>query len=104
LPVNQNRWVPIDRFAWDELMSWLARLSLTQAIHWALVWPALLVTVAVSAISVLIATSGQDDWAFAWSAQSAGPVPAWLAALIIVCGVLVGPSLIFLALWKVARR
>ena len=52
-------------------MNWLAQLSFTQALRWALLWPAFILCLAVTAA---------------------------------LFGVLIGPSVLFLALWRVARR
>ena len=84
-------------------MTWLARLSFAQAVRWALVWPALLVVGAVAGLGLVVAR-WQGDWAFAFNIAEAGAVPVWLAVTLALLAVLFGPSLAFLALWKVARR
>jgi hypothetical protein len=84
-------------------MTWLARLSFAQAVRWALVWPALLVGAAVAGVSLVVA-GWQGDWAFAFNISEAGAVPVWLAVTLALLAVLFGPSLAFLALWRVARR
>ena len=85
-------------------MTWIARLSLAQAIRWALLWPAFVLAAAVVAIGLVAVTRWQNDWAFAYSVSSTGVMPVWAAVVIAVCTVLFGPSLAFLALWKVVRR
>lgn len=85
-------------------MGWLSRLSFAQALRWALVWPGLLLLTAVGAVVFVITTNAQDDWAFAWGGGTTGPLPVWLAMAIAVASAFFGPSVVFLSLWKVARR
>ena len=82
-------------------MNWLARLSFAQALRWALVWPALVVT---ATAALVIVARVQGNWALAWHFEPTGPVPVWLGVAVILLGVLAGPSLIFLAAWRIARR
>jgi hypothetical protein len=82
-------------------MTWLARLSFAQAIRWALVWPALVVA-ATAALVIVVRVQG--NWVLAWRIEPTGPVPVWLGVAVILVGVLAGPSLVFLALWRIARR
>jgi hypothetical protein len=84
-------------------MAWLGRLTFEQAIRWALVWPVLLIAAIAVSVGVATALSRGGDWAFGWNFE-AGPMPAWLAGTILLGAVLLGPSLVFLILWKVARR
>jgi hypothetical protein len=86
-------------------MAWLARLSFAQAVRWALVWPAVVfLTAATVAVGLVAAARWRGDWAFAFDVSSSGAVPVWAAVLIGACSVLFGPSVAFLALWKVAHR
>mgnify|MGYP006951363665 CR=1 FL=1 len=85
-------------------MNWLAQLSFTQALRWALLWPAFILCLAVTAVAFMVATRWSGDWAYAVNIDSRGPIPLWLAVTAALCAVLIGPSLLFLALWRVARR
>ena len=85
-------------------MNWLAQLSFTQALRWSLLWPAFVLCVAVAAVAFLVATRWTGDWAFAVNIDSRGPIPLWLAVTAALFAVLTGPSVLFLALWRVARR
>ena len=85
-------------------MNWLAQLSFPQALRWALLWPAIIVAAVLAAVAFVVATRWSGDWAFALGVDSRGPLPVWLAVVIAGTVVLVGPSAVFLALWKVARR
>ena len=83
-------------------MTWLARLSFPQALRWALVWPGLILAAAAVTLVIVAVTRFRGDWAFA--IPSTGPRPAWLAMVLALCIVLLGPSLAFLTLWTVARH
>ena len=85
-------------------MTWLAHLSFAQAVRWALLWPVLLVVTAVVGLSVVAVARLQGDWAFGFNMSTAGAVPVWVAVALALCAVLFGPSLVFLALWRVAHR
>ena len=85
-------------------MIWLSRLSFTQALRWALLWPALVLAAAVVAAGVVSAMQARGDWGFAFGVESAGPLPVWFGVAIVVAVVLFGPSVVFLALWRVSRR
>jgi hypothetical protein len=85
-------------------MSWLGRLSLAQAVRWALLWPALVVVLVVGVALVVLLTRWPGDWALALNLQTAGLIPVWLRLTITIFVVLFGPSLAFLALWKLAQR
>jgi hypothetical protein len=86
------------------ILTWLSRLSFVQAIRWALVWPALVVTAALAAAALVVVMKVRGDLAFAWDVDSVGPMPVWLGATVVLAVVLLGPSVVFLALWRVARR
>jgi hypothetical protein len=55
-------------------------------------------------VLALLVRHGGGDWAFGWNVESHRGVPLWLAATIALGSLLFGPSLIFLVLWRVARR
>jgi len=83
-------------------MTWLSRLSLAQAIRWALVWPVLVVSLCIG--RALIAMREPDEWAIGWNFQPAGRLEAWTALLLGTILFLFGPPVIFLLLWKFSRR
>ena len=85
-------------------MTWLARLPFGHAVRWALIWPALVIAASLAFVVGLIARHGGGVWAFGWDVESHRGVPLWLAATLALGSVLFGPSLLFLALWRVARR
>ena len=85
-------------------MSWLSRLSFRQALRWALLWPALVLAAAVAATGFVAAMKARGNWGFAFGVESVGPLPVWLGVATVVSVVLLGPSAVFLALWRVARR
>ena len=85
-------------------MGWLARLSLAQAVRWALLWPALLVAVALGAATFVAVMQARGNWGFAFGIESRGPLPVWLAVAAVAAAVLVAPPALFLALWRVARH
>lgn len=83
-------------------MTWLAHLSFAQAVRWALLWPALLLGAAI--LGLVAVLRWQRDWAFGVNFSAAGAVPLWLSLSLALGAALFGPSLVFLALWRVARR
>jgi len=83
-------------------MKWLSRLSLAQAVRWALLWPALLLSLAV--IGILLIMQGRDELGIWIDFHPVGPLPAWLAILLAVSLFLLGPSCLFLLLWRAASR
>jgi hypothetical protein len=85
-------------------MSWLARLSPAQAVRWALLWPALLITVTLGVAAFVAAAHAHGNWGFAFGIESRGPIPARLAVAAVVVAVVVVPPALFLALWRVARH
>jgi len=85
-------------------MSWLARLSPVQAVRWALLWNALLVTVALGAAAFVAVAQWRGNWGFAFGIESRASLPVWLAVTAIVSAVLIVPPALFLALWRFARR
>lgn len=82
-------------------MKWLAQRSFPQALRWALLWPALVAVVALGAVAVAMS---QHNWGFAAGIESRGPLPVWLAVTVFVSLAVLGPSVLFLALWRLARR
>ena len=85
-------------------MTWLSRLSFAQAVRWALVWPALvLAAVAVMGVFAAVAQA-RGNWGVALGVQTVGPLPVWLGVAIAVSVVVLGPSAIFLVLWRLVRR
>ena len=85
-------------------MNWLARLSPAQAVRWALLWPAVLVALALGAAVFAAAAQWRGNWAIAFGIESRGPIPVWLAVIVFVSAVLAVPPALFLALWRVARH
>jgi hypothetical protein len=89
------------RIALDTVMTRLAGLPLSGAVRWTFVWPAALIVAAIVAFVIL---RGRGEWAIGWTFEANGPYPVWLAAALVLCTVLLGPPVIFLILWKIARR
>jgi len=83
-------------------MTWLANLSFGQAVRWALLWPVFVVIVVVSTAVIALRPAG--DWAVGVSLEAGHVTLAWIVATVFALAVIAGPPLIFLALWKSARR
>jgi hypothetical protein len=81
-------------------VAWLSRLSFVQALRWALLWPAAILTAAAGA------------WVAAWvrggnvtvTVKPAGALALWLDLALVVSIAFLGPPVVFLAAWKLARR
>ena len=82
-------------------MKWLAQLTFPQALRWALLWPSVLAVVAVGAVTV---AASQDNWGFSFGFTSRGRLPVRFAVTVVAFVVVLGPSALFLALWRAARR
>ena len=81
-------------------MNWLSRLSLGEALRWALVWPAFLLLLGAAATFLLV-RAGAGLWV---DFQPVAHLNAWLALFLMGLLFLIGPSCVFLVLWRIARR
>ena len=81
-------------------VAWLSRLSVVQALRWALLWPATIL--AAAAVVWFVATA--HGAVVTVTVQPAGPLPLWLAVTLVASVALLGPPVVFLAAWRLARR
>ena len=81
-------------------MRWLADLTFKKAIKLALVWPAFVLAL----VTVLLLTLRYvtRDWSMAYDISVDGPGGRWVAGIVLTLLVLAGPSLLFLAAWRLA--
>jgi hypothetical protein len=81
-------------------VAWLSRLSFGQALRWVLLWPATIFGAAAVAWFVAIAHGA----VVTVTVQPAGPLPLWLTLTLVASVALLGPPVVFLVAWKLARR
>lgn len=84
--------------------SWLSHPSFEQAVRWALLWPAFVIALLHGAASYFAFMYWRGNWGFAIGVESLGPIPVWLGVTITGIVVLIGPSALFLGLWRLVRR
>ena len=83
-------------------MRWLAGLSPAKAIKLALVWPAFLFAVATIFLGGFVFQS-RAGWTVGYTVAYDGSAPGWLVATVATFLVVIGPSAVFLVVWRFAR-
>ena len=80
-------------------MAWLSRLSFGQALRWALLWPATILTAATVAWFAMVRGA-----VVTVTVKPAATLSLWLTLTLVAAVALLGPPVVFLAVWKLARR
>ena len=81
-------------------MAWLSRLSFGQALRWALLWPATILAAATVAWFAVMVRGA----VVTVTVKPAATLSLWLTLTLVAAVALLGPPVVFLAAWKLARR